>query len=52
MKAPARCPVCDHGKRGKSCAMCNGTGFILVDEPRAKRSLSKDIYRGKVKVPK
>ena len=49
MKAPVRCPACDHGKRGKSCTVCNSTGFILMDEERAKRILK---IEGKVKVPK
>ena len=51
MKAPARCPICDGGKRKGACPLCSGTGFQLVNEQEAKRRLIKDIYRGKVKVP-
>ena len=51
MKSPARCVVCDHGRRQQkgACPMCRGTGFYLVNEQEAKKRYIKDFYRGKVK---
>jgi len=50
MKAPARCIMCDHGKRKGACPLCHGTGFYLIEEKTAKKRYIKDTYRGKVKV--